>query len=176
MAAAPAGVLRTDVLAGLTTAAVVIPKSMAYASIAGLSLETGLYTSLVPLVVYALAGTSRSAQRDDDVDAGDSRGRRSGAGGAGADGTQLVVLASTLTLMVGVALLAAAVLRLGFLADFISAPVLTGFKAGVAIVIVVDQLPKLLGIHIAKGAFLQSLVGIVQHVPDASGRRWRSAS
>ena len=76
-----------------------------------------------------------------------------------------------LTLMVGVTLLAAAALRLGFLADFISAPVLTGFKAGIAIVIVVDQIPKLLGIHVAKGTFLQSLVGIVQHVPGTRAPR-----
>ena len=169
MAAASVGVLRTDVLAGMTTAAVVIPKSMAYASIAGLPLETGLYTSLIPIVIYALAGTSRRLSVTTTstlaiLVAGAVADRAPAADGAG-----LIVLVSALTLMVGVALLAAAVLRLGFLADFISAPVLTGFKAGIAVVIIVDQIPKLLGIHVAKGPFLQSLVGLVQHVPDASG-------
>ena len=169
MAASPPGGLQTDILAGLTTAAVVIPKSMAYASIAGLSLETGLYTSLVPLVVYALTGTSRRLSVTTTSTLAILTAGAVAQTAPAADGPQLVVLAAALTLMVGVVLLAAAVLRLGFLADFISAPVLTGFKAGIAIVIIVDQIPKLLGIHVAKGTFLQSLVGIVQHLPEASG-------
>ena len=68
----------------------------------------------------------------------------------------------------GLILLAAAILRLGFVAQFISEPVLTGFKAGIGIVIVVDQAPKLLGLHLHKGSVLQTLLGILHGLPDLS--------
>ena len=80
----------------------------------------------------------------------------------------LSIATATLTALVGVALGLAAVLRLGFVADFISAPVLTGFKAGIGLVIVLDQIPKLLGLHIAKRGFFQDALSLVQHVPEAS--------
>jgi MFS superfamily sulfate permease-like transporter len=73
-----------------------------------------------------------------------------------------------LALLVGAALVLAWALRLGFIANFISEPVLVGFKAGIAIVIVVDQLPKILGIHFTKGSFLHNLQSIVQHLPEIS--------
>jgi MFS superfamily sulfate permease-like transporter len=75
---------------------------------------------------------------------------------------------ATLTLLVGAILLLAGLLRLGFVANFISEPVLVGFKAGIGIVIVLDQLPKLLGIHIEKGSFLQNLVATFEGIPGAS--------
>ncbi len=160
--------LRADVLAGLTTAAVVIPKSMAFAAVAGLPLEVGLYTSLIPLIVYAATGTSRALSVTTTstiaILAADALAKAA----PGADAAHLEIAASSLTLMVGGVLLVAAALRLGFLANFISAPVLVGFKAGIALVIIVDQLPKLLGIHIAKGNFLQSLARIAGHLPDTT--------
>ena len=75
---------------------------------------------------------------------------------------------ATLTALVGAILLLAAVLRLGFVANFISSPVLTGFKAGIGIVIVLDQVPKLLGIHISKSGFFADLLNILQHLPALS--------
>ena len=75
---------------------------------------------------------------------------------------------ATLTLEVGAILVLASLLRLGFIANFISEPVLIGFKAGIALVIVVDQVPKLLGIHFPKGAFIHNLLAIVQTIPDTS--------
>ena len=157
--------LRTDIVAGLTTAAVVIPKTMAYAAIAGLSLQTGLYTALIPLVVYAAIGTSRplsvTTTSTISILVAEAVAR------AG-NPAQLMETASALTLMVGCALLLAALLQLGFLADFISAPVLTGFKAGIAIVIVVSQIPKLLGVHFDSAGLLQNVTNIVRHVPDTS--------
>lgn len=75
---------------------------------------------------------------------------------------------ATLTLLVGAILLLAALLRLGFVANFISEPVLIGFKAGIAFVIVLDQIPKLLGVHIAKGNFVHNLVATLQAVPHTS--------
>ena len=65
-------------------------------------------------------------------------------------------------------LLLARLLRLGFVANFISTPVLTGFKAGIGLVIVLDQVPKLLGIHITKQGFFRDVLSVVQHLPDTS--------
>ena len=76
--------------------------------------------------------------------------------------------AATLALLVGSFLIVAGLLRLGFLANFISDPVLTGFKAGVGLLIVVDQVPKLLGVHIERGHFFRKLLSIAQHVPEAN--------
>ncbi len=75
---------------------------------------------------------------------------------------------ATLTALVGAMLVIFRLLRLGFVADFISAPVLTGFKAGIGMVIVLDQVPKLLGIHITKHGFFLDLLDVVRHVPEAS--------
>ena len=70
--------LRPDVIAGLTTAAVVIPKAMAYATIAGLPVQVGLYTAFLPMVIYAVLGTSRALEREHDHDARDSGCCRTG--------------------------------------------------------------------------------------------------
>ena len=80
----------------------------------------------------------------------------------------LLTASATLTLLVGVVLLLAALLRLGFVANFISEPVLIGFKAGIGLVIVLDQIPKLLGIHFQKGGFFHNVLAIVQSLPEAS--------
>ncbi len=81
---------------------------------------------------------------------------------------RLITAAVTLTALVGVILLLAAVLRLGFVANFISTPVLTGFKAGIGLVIVLDQVPKLLGVHLAKQGFFRDVFSLVQHMPETS--------
>jgi high affinity sulfate transporter 1 len=160
--------LRADVIAGLTAAAVVIPKAMAYATIAGLPVQVGLYTAFVPMVVYALLGTSRplsvSTTTTIAILAATELGRAVPAGGI----AELVAAGATLALLVGAMLLVAAVLRLGFVANFISEPVLTGFKSGIGLVIVVDQIPKLLGIHIDKTGFFRDIVAIGQHLPSTS--------
>lgn len=160
--------LRPDVIAGLTAAAVVIPKAMAYATIAGLPLQVGLYTAIVPMVVYALLGTSRplsvSTTTTIAILAAAELGRAAPNGDAGA----LIAAAATLAVLVGILLVAAAVLRLGFIADFISEPVLTGFKSGIGLVIVVDQIPRLLGVHIEKAGFFRDLVVITGQLPALS--------
>ncbi len=83
-------------------------------------------------------------------------------------GLDPLTAAATLSVLVGMMLIMARVLRLGFLANFISEPVLTGFKAGVGLVIVVDQLPKLLGIHITKAGFFRDVASIVTDAPELS--------
>jgi high affinity sulfate transporter 1 len=159
---------RLDVVAGLTAAAVVIPKSLAYATIAGLPVEVGLYTALVPMVIYAFLGTSRPLSVSTTTTIAILTAAGLGRVVADGDPASLAAASATLTVLVGIILVVAAVLRLGFVANFISEPVLTGFKAGIGIVIVVDQLPKLLGIHFDKGPFLHNLLAIAQSIPEAS--------
>jgi MFS superfamily sulfate permease-like transporter len=148
--------LRPDILAGLTAAAVVIPKAMAYATIAGLPLQVGLYTAFVPMVVYALLGTSRPLSVSTTTTIAILAAAELGRAAPGGDAGQLIVASATLAILVGALLVAAAVLRLGFVANFISEPVLTGFKSGIGLVIVVDQIPKLLGVHIEKAGFFRT--------------------
>ncbi len=160
--------LRCDLVAGLTTSAVVIPKAMAYAAIAGLPLVVGLYTSLVMLVVYAILGTSRllSVTTSSTI-AILAAGILTSVAPAG-DPTALLIASATLSLLVGVFLVAGGALRLGAVANLISDPVLSGFKAGIGLVIVLDQLPKLLGVHITKAGFFRDIVDIIRHLPETS--------
>jgi len=160
--------LRPDIIAGLTAGAVVIPKAMAYATIAGLPLQVGLYTAIVPMAVYALLGTSRplsvSTTTTIAILAAAELGRVAPGGDAGA----LIAASATLAVLVGAMLVLAGTLRLGFVANFISEPVLTGFKSGIGLVIVIDQVPKLLGVHIDRSGFFRDLVAIVHQLPQTS--------
>jgi high affinity sulfate transporter 1 len=160
--------LRADVIAGLTAAAVVIPKAMAYAAIAGLPLQVGLYTALIPLVIYAVLGTSRPLSVTTTTTIAILTGAELGELLPNGTNEQLIAASATLAILVGAILVLASVLRLGFIANFISEPVLIGFKAAIGIVITIDQLPKLLGIHLQKAGFLRDIVSIVQHVPQTS--------
>ena len=160
--------LRSDVVAGLTAAAVVVPQAMAYADIAGLPLAVGLYTALVPLVVYVVMGTSRPLSVTTTSTLAILTAGALHAIAPGAKDALLVSATATLAFLVGGILLVASLLRLGIVASFISEPVLVGFKAGVGLVIVVDQVPKLLGVHFDKGHFFHNLVSIVDHLPQAS--------
>ncbi|MGQ0591872.1 MAG: SulP family inorganic anion transporter [Gammaproteobacteria bacterium] len=160
--------LRFDVVAGLTAAAVVLPKAMAYATVAGLPVAVGLYTAFVPMVVYALLGSSRVLSVSSTTTLAILTGTQLGLAVPDGDPAKLVTATATLTALVGAILLLARLMRLGFVANFISAPVLTGFKAGIGLVIVLDQVPKLLGIHITKQGFLFDLLSVVQHIPETS--------
>jgi high affinity sulfate transporter 1 len=157
---------RPDLVAGLTAAAVVVPKAMAYATVAGLPVQVGLYTAFVPMVIYALLGSSRPLSVSTTTTLAILTASALGAAAPGGDGAALVAASATLAVLVGAMLLVAAVLRLGFLADFISEPVLTGFKSGIGLVIVVDQLPKLLGVHIEKVGFLRDIASLLGHLPE----------
>ena len=160
--------LHADVIAGLTSAAVVIPKAMAYATIAGLPVRIGVYTALVPAVVYALLGTSRPLSVSTTTTLAILTAAALGNVAPSGDTSALIAASATLSVLVGTMLVLAFALRLGFVADFISEPVLTGFKSAIGLIIVVDQLPKLLGIHIEKSGFFRDIVAIVQHLPTAS--------
>jgi high affinity sulfate transporter 1 len=160
--------LRPDVIAGLTAAAIVVPKALAYATIAGLPVQVGLYTAFVPMVIYALLGTSRPLSVSTTTTIAILTASALALAAPGGTPAELAAAAATLSVMVGVVLVLANLLRLGFVANFISEPVLAGFKTGIGLVIVVDQVPKLLGIHVDKTGFFRDLLAIVQHVPQAS--------
>ncbi len=160
--------IKQDLIAGATVAAIVIPKALAYATVAGLPVQVGLYTAFLPMVIYALLGSSRPLSVSTTATIAILSGAalaRAAPGGSEAD---LLVASATLTLLVGAILTLAALLRLGFVANFISDPVLTGFKAGIAVVIVLDQLPKLLGIQFPKGTFFHNVMAIASGLPHAS--------
>ena len=160
--------LRLDVIAGLTAAAVVLPKAMAYATVAGLPVAVGLYTAFIPMIVYAILGSSQVLSVSSTATLAILTATQLGLVVPDGDPGKLITATATLSLMVGVMLLLARVLRLGFVANFISVPVLTGFKAGIGLVIVLDQVPKLFGIHIAKEGFILDLLSLVQHIPETS--------
>lgn len=159
---------RPDLVAGLATSAVVIPIAMAHATIAGLPVQVGLYTAFLPMVIYAVLGTSRplsvSTTTTLSVLAANEFERIAPAN----DMASLLRVSAVLTLLVGTALVLASLLRLGFIANFISTPVLVGFKAGIGIVIVMDQIPKILGIHFQKDSFLHNLLALVRGIPEMS--------
>ena len=159
---------RPDVIAGLTAAAVVIPKAMAYATIAGLPVQVGLYTAFVPMVIYAVLGTSRPLSVSTTTTLAILTGAELGEAVPTGDPAALLRATAMLSLLVGAMLVVASLLRLGFIANFISEPVLIGFKAGIGLVIVLDQVPKILGIHFSRGTFLQNLLSTVRSVPHTS--------
>ncbi|WP_438751626.1 SulP family inorganic anion transporter [Pararhizobium sp. O133] len=160
--------LRPDIIAGLTASAVILPKAMAYATVAGLPVSVGLYTAFLPMVVYALLGTSRVLNVSSTTTLAILTSAQLALVVPDGDPAKLITATATLTLLTGLLLFSASALRLGFVANFISAPVLTGFKAGIGLVIVLDQIPKLLGVHFAKEGFFRDIVSLVTHLPEAS--------
>jgi sulfate permease, SulP family len=156
--------LRSDLVAGATTAAVVIPQAMAYATIAGLPVQFGLYCAFVPMVVYAALGTSRPLS----VSTTSSISLITAATLASVEGDPATV-ASTLAVLVGAVLLAAGALRLGFVADFVSDSVLAGFKVGIGLVIAADQLGRVLGVSLTGDHFFEKVWSAVRQVDEANG-------
>jgi sulfate permease, SulP family len=159
--------LRGDLASGVTTAAVVIPQAMAYATIAGLPVQAGLYVATVPMLVYALLGTSRplSVSTTSTLSALTAAAVAVAAGG---DPARALVAASTLAVLAGALLLLAGLLRLGFLADFISAPVLAGFKAGTGLLIAAGQLGKVLGVPQEGDSFFGKVGSALSHLGEIS--------
>jgi len=163
--------LRADIIAGLTLAAVAIPETMGYTSIAQVPVITGLYTVLFPALVFALLGSSRLL-----VVGADSATAAILAGGLAALGIagltpnspQWLALTSLTALMCGVLLVLARLLRLGFLGDFLSASVLIGFLTGVGIQVFTGQLPDMLGIPKGKGGWFEQQWWTLTHLGDTS--------
>jgi high affinity sulfate transporter 1 len=159
--------LRGDIVAGLTVWAVLVPESLAYASIAGVSPVVGLYAAPPALVLYALLGSSRH------LVVGPMSATAALSAAAVADfATQgqpaYVTLTAALAIVTGIAALAAGLLRLGFLASFISEPVLKGFIVGLALTIIAGQLPKLFGVDKGEGDFFEQIGDLLGNLGDTS--------
>jgi high affinity sulfate transporter 1 len=165
----PRAALPADLVAGLTAAAVVLPKAMAYATVAGLPVRVGLVTAFIPPIVYAALGRSKVVSVSTTTTIAILVSSALAGVIPAADPARALVAAATLSVLVGLVLAASALLRLGFVATFISEPVLAGFKAGIGAVILLDQLPKLLGFHIVKTGFFRDVASIAGELPQASG-------
>jgi high affinity sulfate transporter 1 len=160
--------LRADVIGGLTVAAVVIPKAMAYATIAGLPVASGLYTALAAMLVYPLFGSSRPLSVSTTSAIAMLTAATVAEVSARSTGAAAPAIAATLALLVGGFLVAARLLRLGFTANFISLPVLVGFEAGVGVVILIGQLNAVLGVHGTSHDTVGTVLELPSLVADAN--------
>ena len=152
--------LRSDLIAGLTVWAVLVPEALAYATIAGVSPVVGLYAAPGALLLYAAFGSSRHLVTGPMAATAALSAAAVGDFAAGGSDAFLAMTIG-LALCVGVLALVAGLARLGFLANFISEPVLKGFIIGLALTIIVGQLPKLFGIDKVDGDFFDELFGFI---------------
>ncbi len=159
------GWLRYDVAAGLSVAAVALPIAIAYAQLAGFPPVVGLYASILPLVVYAVLGTSRQLIVNPDA-ATCAMVAAIVAPLAGGDAALYSTLAMSLAVLTGVACVAAGFFRLGFLADFLGKPVLVGFMNGIAISIVLGQIGKVFGVSVESGRVIPRLIEFAAKLSD----------
>ena len=159
---------RHDAIAGLSVAAVALPVSIAYAQLAGFDPVVGLYSSILPLVAYAIFGTSRQLMVNPDAAAcvmiaaaiaplADNRAEL------------YLSLTTALTLLTGLFCIAASYFRLGALADFLSKPILVGFLNGVAISIFLGQIGKLLGFSVESSGIIPRLLEVLGKIPLIHG-------
>ena len=159
--------LRPDLVAALAVWAVLVPEGMAYASLAGMPPETGLFAALLPLLAYAVLGTCR------ELTVGPSSAIAAYSAAAIAplalgDSGRFIALSALLALLAGGLLLVAGLARTGFIADFFARPVLTGFVAGLALVIAVGQVSKLLGVEGGGTGFFGKLWDVLRQLGEAS--------
>lgn len=159
---------RGDLVAGLTVWAVLVPEALAYATIAGVSPVVGLYAAPAALILYAAFGSSKHLITGPGAATAAVSAATVGTYVAG-NGEKFVVMTAAMAITVGIAALIAGVLRLGFLASFISEPVLKGFIVGLSLTIMVGQLPKLFGVEAGSGDFFEKLWDLVTGLGGTSG-------
>lgn len=161
--------LRSNVVAGVTTAVMLVPQAMAYAMLAGLPPIVGLYAAGVPLFAYALLGSSRELAVG--PVAMDSLLTAATVGAIAQSGSRnYLELAALLALMVGVFQIALGALRAGFLTNFLSRPVISGFTSAAAIIIATSQAKLLLGVELPRSTFVVETLGdLAQALPDTHG-------
>ncbi len=159
--------LRDDLIAGLVLTALLVPQGMAYAELAGLPPVTGLYATMVPLLLYAILGPSRIL-----VLGPDSAVAPLVAAAilplAAPGSAEAVALAGVLGLVVGVLCVAAGVAKLGFLTDLISKPVRVGYLLGIAATVIASQLPKLFGFTVDADSFIGWVRGFVANIDETN--------
>ena len=160
------GWLRPDLIAGLTSWSLMVPVSVAYAELAGVPAQYGLYTAFAALALYALFGTSRHLK----VTTSSTMAVMSAAVVAPlavGDPVLYQTLTAALALVVGLYMIGAGILRLGFVADFLSKSVVTGFIFGLALNIIIGQIPKMLGVPGGEGNFFQQVSQLIANLPEA---------
>ena len=160
--------LRGDVLGGITVAAYLVPQVMAYAAVAGLPPVTGLWASTGPLLVYAVLGSSRRLSIGPESTTALMTASAVGAMTAG-NPERYAATAAALALAVGLVCLLGRLARLGFLADLLSRPVLVGYMAGIAVLMVVSQLGKLTGMQVEGDTPLSESAYVLQHLDAVRG-------
>lgn len=159
------GWLRPDVLAGITVFAVLVPSALAYGELAGLAPVAGLYAAIGAMVGYALFGSSRQAILGPDASLPLLMMAAIAPLAAG-DAARYVALAAATALIAGAICLAAGFLRFGFIANFISQPILTGYMAGIALTVIGGQLGRLFGIKVQADLFFGQVLEIVQRLGE----------
>ncbi|MFC4138006.1 MULTISPECIES: SulP family inorganic anion transporter [unclassified Microbacterium] len=156
-----------DIVAGLSAGAVVVPQAMAYATIASLPVQIGLYTCMVPMLVYAMLGGSRAMSVSTTSTIATLTATTLVSAGVAVGSDDPVPDLMALTLLVGVILLIARVLKLGGAVEYISKPTIIGVQVGVGATVAVGQLPKLIGVdsEYSGSGFIRSILGVVEAVP-----------
>jgi high affinity sulfate transporter 1 len=158
--------IRADLVAGLVLAAILVPQGMAYAELAGLPPITGLYTTAVALLTYSLVGPSKVLVLGPDSSLGPVIAATIAPLVVAGSPEQAVVYASVLALIVGALTMAAGLLRLGFVADLLSRPTQLGYMNGLALTIMVSQLPKLCGFSIDADGLIPEAAAFVRGVAN----------
>ena len=159
--------LRTDLIAGLTIVALLVPEGMAYAQIAGVPPETAFYAAPIGLLLFAIFGSSRQlVVAVSAVIATMSYATVSLI--APPNTSEFIVLTAALAILAGLISILAGFLKLGRVAQFFSESVMVGFITGLALVIMIKQVPKLLGIEGGEGNFWARLIEIIKHLPETS--------
>jgi high affinity sulfate transporter 1 len=160
--------LRGDLMAGLTVAAYLVPQVMAYASLAGLPPVAGLWAILAPLALYAVLGSSRDLSVGPESTMALMTATAVAPLAAGDPG-RYAALAAALAVAVGALCLVAYAARLGFLADLLSRPILVGYLAGVALIMIAGQLGKLTGVPVDGGTFGEQVLSFLGGLGDIQG-------
>ncbi len=160
--------VRGDVVAGLTVWAVLVPSALAYATIAGVPPVVGLYAAPAALILYAALGSSSQLITGPSAAAAALSAAVVGNAVAG-NGGQFVATTAALAICVGLAALIAGLLRLGFVASFVSEPVLKGFIVGLSLTIIVGQLPKLFGVESGSGDFFERVWDFLINIGETDG-------
>jgi SulP family sulfate permease len=159
--------LRDDLISGIVVGAIMIPVAMAYAQMAGVPVQAGLYAAIVGMTAYAIFATSRHLK----ITTSSTMSIMSiavVAPLAAGDAAAFMALSSALALTVGIIMLILGIAKLGFISDFLAKSVMTGYIFGVACLIAISQLPKVFGVSGGSGTFFEQLQQFISKLPETN--------
>ena len=159
--------LRDDLVSGVVVGAIMIPVAMAYAQMAGVPVQAGLYSAIVGMTAYAILATSRHLK----ITTSSTMSIMSiavVAPLAASDPVAFMALSSALALTVGIIMLILGIAKLGFISDFLAKSVMTGYIFGVACLIAISQLPKVFGVSGGSGTFFEQLRQFISKLPETN--------